>query len=211
MKDKTTSPRILLLPGDGVGPEVIQQLKKVIAALCDDHFQPQVEHGRIGGSAYEHCKQPLPPETLEQAQACQAILLGAVGAPQYDTLPRELRPETGLLGLRKELGLFANLRPIQCRPALASASTLKEEVIADLDLLIVRELIGGIYFSKPRAVEKDKHGKRFAYNTMFYHEDEIRRIAKVAFAAARQRSGRLCSVDKANVLEVSWFVERGSG
>lgn len=203
MSVQKRTPRILLLPGDGVGPEVVQQLEKVIAALRDTHFQPQVEHGLIGGCAYEEGGQPLPAATLKQAQASKATLLGAVGAPQYDTLPRELRPETGLLGLRAGLGLFANLRPIQCRASLASASSLKEEVIADLDLLIVRELIGGIYFGTPRAVERDKDGKRFAYNTMRYHEDEIRRIARVAFDVAQQRAGRLCSVDKANVLEVS--------
>ncbi len=194
---------ILLLPGDGIGPEVIAQAEKVIAALRAGGLALEVEHGLIGGAAYDARGRPLPDETLARARACDAVLMGAVGGPNYDALDWALRPEAGLLAIRKALGLFANLRPARLFPELAAASTLKPEVIAGLDVLIVRELIGGIYFGEPRGERRDERGLREGFNTMVYAEDEIARVAHVAFAAARRRNGRVCSVDKANVLEVS--------
>ena len=196
-------PKILLLPGDGIGPEVMAQLEKIIDALRHETFSPQIEHGLIGGCSYDKYGSPLSDAVLEQARQCHAVMLGAVGAPQYDALERNLRPEMGLLALRKGLGLFANLRPILCRASMAEASTLKADVVSGLDVLIVRELTGDVYFGQPRGVEKDDKGKRSAYNTMVYDEEEIKRIAHVAFAAAQLRTKRLCSIDKANVLEVS--------
>ncbi len=195
--------RILLLPGDGIGPEITAELEKVIAALQQKGIKLQVDHGLIGGAAYEDCGKPLPDTVLAQARSCDAILMGAVGTPRYDVPDPALRPEAGLLSLRRALDLFANLRPVRCHPALANASTLRREVIAGLDIMIVRELTGGIYFGTPRGVSCDNAGKRRAVNTLSYHEDEIRRIAQVAFKTAMSRNCRLCSVDKANVLEVS--------
>ena len=196
--------RILLLPGDGIGPEVVGEVSKLINVMAEDaDFQCEVSTGLIGGAAVDARGAPLPDETLQRARAADAVLLGAVGAPQYDDLARELRPERGLLAIRKELNLFANLRPAMMFPGLAGASTLRPEVVRDLDLLIVRELTGGIYFGRPRGARQAKDGGREAFNTMVYHEDEIRRIAAAAFEAARARRRRLCSVDKANVLEVS--------
>ena len=198
-----TAHKILLLPGDGIGPEVIAEAEKVIAALRGGGLALETEHGLIGGAAYDADGQPLPAATLKLAQECDAVLMGAVGGPRYDALDWDLRPEAGLLDIRKQLDLFANLRPARLFPELAAASTLKPEVVAGLDLLIVRELIGGIYFGKPRGERNNEHGRREGFNTMVYAEDEIERVARVAFEAAQRRHRRVCSVDKANVLEVS--------
>ena len=194
--------KILVLPGDGIGPEIVNEALKVLECLRENGLSVEVEHGLIGGAAYDKTKSPFPPQTISQAENCDAILLGAVGGPQYDQVERHLRPEQGLLDIRAHLNLFANLRPALLYAELASASSLKEELVAGLDLLIVRELTGGIYFGQPRAQEINNNIRR-AYNTMVYDENEIRRIAHVAFLAAQKRDGRLCSVDKANVLEVS--------
>lgn len=198
----TSTAKILILPGDGIGPEIVSEAVKVIDCLREHDVSLDVQHGLIGGAAYDAAKSPLPAETLAQAEACDAVLLGAVGGPQYDQVERHLRPEQGLLDIRAHLNLFANLRPALLYSELAAASSLKSELVADLDLLIVRELTGGIYFGQPREREVID-GVRRAYNTMVYDENEIRRIAHVAFAAAQKRDKRLCSVDKANVLEVS--------
>lgn len=194
--------KILILPGDGIGPEIIQQAVQVLECFQTHGLALEIQHGLIGGAAYDEYKTPLPEQTLSMAREADAILLGAVGGPQYDDVPRHLRPEQGLLDIRAQLNLFANLRPALLYAQLAEASSLKPELVADLDLLIVRELTGGIYFGQPRANETQNNIRR-AYNTMVYDEHEIRRIAQVAFQAARKRDKRLCSVDKANVLEVS--------
>ncbi len=195
-------PKILVLPGDGIGPEIVNEALKVLDCLRDNGVSIDVEHGLIGGAAYDETNSPFPAQTISQAEHCDAILLGAVGGPQYDQVERHLRPEQGLLDIRAHLNLFANLRPALLYAELASASSLKAELVTDLDLLIVRELTGGIYFGQPRAQEINDNVRR-AYNTMVYDENEIRRIAHVAFLAAQKRDKRLCSVDKANVLEVS--------
>lgn len=194
--------KILILPGDGIGPEIVEQAVKVLQCLCAAGLSLEMETALIGGSAYDQTKSPLPAETIALANAADAVLLGAVGGPQYDQVPRELRPEQGLLDIRAKLNLFANLRPALLYAQLAAASSLKPELVADLDLLIVRELTGGIYFGQPRGREVQGSIRR-AYNTMVYDENEIARIAHVAFAAAEKRNNRLCSVEKANVLEVS--------
>lgn len=195
---------ILLLPGDGIGPEIVAEAVKVIEALKARHgLDVRTDEAAIGGAGYDAAGHPLPEETLAKARTADAILLGAVGGPRYDTLPRELRPERGLLGIRKALGLFANLRPALLYPELADASTLKREVVEGLDILIVRELTGGIYFGEPRGVRTREDGEREGFNTLVYRESEVERIARVAFEAAMRRGKRLCSVDKANVLEVS--------
>ena len=195
--------RILILPGDGIGPEVSSVARKLLA-LLDQKFSLglEVSEGLLGGIAYDQTGDPLPNETLDKAKQSEAILLGAVGGPKWDQLSSEKRPEKGLLGLRSEFDFFANLRPAILSKELVSASTLKEEKVADLDLLIVRELTGGIYFGEPRGKVK---GSEEVLNTMRYNKDEITRIGRVAFEAARKRKGKLCSVDKANVLEVSSF------
>lgn len=196
--------KILLLPGDGIGPEVIAQAKKVLLHLREQHgLKIELEEALIGGSAYDDCKNPLPDETLSLAQASDAIVLGAVGGPKYDAAERELRPEKGLLRIRAELDLFANLRPAILYKSLAGASSLKPELVADLDIMIVRELTGGIYFGEPRGIRTLENGLRQGFNTLVYDENEITRIAHVAFRIAQKRSSKLCSVDKANVLEVS--------
>ncbi len=196
--------RILLLPGDGIGPEVVAEAVKVVDCMrAAGDLDAEYEYGLIGGAAWEECGSPLPERTLAAARRCDAVLMGAVGAPQYEKLARELRPERGLLGIRRALGLFANLRPALSFAPLAAASSLKADKVAGLDLLIVRELTGGVYFGEPRGIRTGADGVRVGFNTMAYREDEIVRIAKVAFAAAQERGGRLCSVDKANVLEVS--------
>jgi len=196
--------KILLLPGDGIGPEVIAQAKKVLLCLREQHgLKIDLEEALIGGSAYDDCKNPLPDETLSLAQASDAIVLGAVGGPKYDAAERELRPEKGLLRIRAELDLFANLRPAILYKSLAGASSLKPELVADLDIMIVRELTGGIYFGEPRGIRTLENGLRQGFNTLVYDENEITRIAHVAFRIAQKRSSKLCSVDKANVLEVS--------
>ena len=194
--------KILVLAGDGIGPEIIEQAVKVLDQLKAQGCQLELEPANLGGVAYDQEGSPFPESTRKLAEQADAILLGAVGGPQYDDVERHMRPEQGLLDIRGHLNLFANLRPALLYKDLAEASSLKPELVAGLDLLIVRELVGGIYFGQPRAKEI-KDGRRWGYNTMVYNEDEIRRIAHVAFAAAAKRDGRLCSVDKANVLEVS--------
>ncbi len=192
--------KIAVLAGDGVGPEIVAQAVQVLEALRSDGLKFELEPGLLGGCAVDATGEPFPQATLKLVTAADAVLLGAVGGPQYDTLPRAQRPERGLLAIRKALNLFANLRPAVLYPELANASTLKPEVVAGLDILIVRELTGDIYFGEPRGIER-RDGQRVGFNTMIYSETEIRRIAHVAFRAARKRSRRLCSVDKMNVLE----------
>jgi 3-isopropylmalate dehydrogenase len=190
---------VAVLPGDGIGPEIIAQALKVLRAL---RLPIEFSEAPVGGAAYASSGDPLPAETLRKAKDADAILFGAVGDPRYDMLPRAKRPEQAILGLRKELGLFANLRPAQVYPELAGASALKAEVVAGLDIVIVRELTGDIYFGEPKGI-REKAGEREGFDTMRYSEGEIRRIARVAFEAARKRAKRVCSVDKANVLETS--------
>ena len=192
--------KIAVLAGDGIGPEIITQAVRVLEALRSDGLKFELEPGLLGGCAVDAAGEPFPEATLKLVTTADAVLLGAVGGPQYDTLPRAQRPERGLLSIRKALNLFANLRPAVLYPELANASTLKPEVVAGLDILIVRELTGDIYFGEPRGIEW-RDGQRVGFNTMIYSEMEIRRIAHVAFRAARKRSRRLCSVDKMNVLE----------
>ncbi len=193
--------KILVLAGDGIGPEIMAQAVKVLDFLRNDGLAIEIEHALVGGAAYDASGTPLPESTLTLARACNAILLGAVGGPKWESLNIALRPEKGLLGLRSELGLFANLRPAMLNAHLASASSLKPEVVAGLDLMIVRELTGGIYFGKPRGVRVLADGRREGFNTLVYNETEIERIARVAFETAMKRGKRVCSVDKANVLE----------
>lgn len=195
--------QIVVLPGDGIGPEIIAQAVRVLDVV-NTRFQLGLTHTEalIGGSAIDATGLPLPDETLALAKAADAVLLGAVGGPQWDRLPMHQRPEKGLLQIRAGLGLFANLRPALLYPELAHASTLKPEVVSGLDILIVRELIGGIYFGEPRGID-GAPGQRVGFNTDRYSEPEIERIGRIAFDAARARGGRLCSVDKANVLEVT--------
>jgi 3-isopropylmalate dehydrogenase len=195
--------KIAVLPGDGIGSEIVAQALKVLRRLGEDGLHLELEQAPVGGAGYEAAGDPLPEATLKLAQRADAILFGAIGGPQYDVLPRDKRPERGLLRLRKELGLFANLRPAMVYPELAAASSLKAEIVAGLDLLIVRELTGDIYFGEPRGISTLAGGEREGVNTMRYRESEIRRIAQVAFEAARKRGKRLCSVDKANVLETT--------
>ncbi|MGB5304948.1 MAG: 3-isopropylmalate dehydrogenase [Gammaproteobacteria bacterium] len=196
--------KITILPGDGIGPEIIAEAEKILACLQADYgLSVEIEHAPVGGAGYEAAGKPLPDATLALAKAADAILLGSVGGPQWDGLERALRPEQGLLGLRAELELFANLRPAILYPQLAGASTLKPEVVSGLDIMIVRELTGGIYFGQPRGIRMRDDGQREGYNTLVYSESEIERIGRVAFEIARKRSQRLCSVDKANVLECS--------
>jgi len=192
--------KICVLPGDGIGPEIMAQAVRVLEALRSDGLSIETEEARIGGSAVDADGVPLPEATLKLAQQADAVLLGAVGGPQWDALPRDKRPERGLLGIRKSLELFANLRPAILYPELANASTLKPEVVAGLDIMIVRELTGDIYFGQPRGIE-ERGGEKVGYNTMIYSESEIRRIARVSFDIAMKRNRRLCSVDKMNVLE----------
>jgi 3-isopropylmalate dehydrogenase len=194
--------QVLVLPGDGIGPEIVAEAVKLIEALrADGSIDVALQHGLVGGAAYDETGDPLPAETLEAARAADAVLLGAVGGPKWEPLPIAKRPEKGLLGLRGGLGLFANLRPAILYPQLAGASTLRPEVVAGLDILIVRELTGDIYFGQPRGVETLPSGERRGINTMVYTESEIERICRVAFDLAMQRGRRVCSVDKANVLE----------
>ena len=196
--------RILVLPGDGIGPEIVSEAMKVLEALqadADPGFA--IEQAPMGGVAVDLHGTPLPAETLDRARACDAVLLGAVGGPRWEGIERNKRPERGLLELRSELGVFANLRPAIAWPQLADASSLKPELVGGLDLLIVRELTGGIYFGRPRGLRSRGDGMREGFNTLVYAEDEIERVCRVAFDAARRRSGRVCSVDKANVLETS--------
>ena len=192
--------KIAVLAGDGIGPEIIAQAVRVLDALKTDGLAIELEYSLIGGCAVDATGEPYPAETHRLANQADAVLLGAVGGPKYDALPRHQRPERGLLAIRKELNLFANLRPAILYPELANASSLKYDVVAGLDIMIVRELTGDIYFGEPRGIET-RDGQRVGFNTMVYSESEIRRIAHVAFQAAAKRQGRLCSVDKMNVLE----------
>ncbi|CAL1240706.1 3-isopropylmalate dehydrogenase [Candidatus Methylocalor cossyra] len=196
--------KIAVLPGDGIGPEIVAEALKVLDCLVRDFgLQVETEIALIGGAAYDALGTPFPAATLALCRAADAVLLGAVGGPRWESLPYEVRPERGLLGLRAELELFANLRPAILYPPLAAASSLKPERVAGLDLIIVRELTGGLYFGQPRGRRLTPSGEREGYNTLVYRESEIRRIAEVAFQTARKRRKRLCSVDKANVLECS--------
>lgn len=195
--------KVLVLPGDGIGPEITAQAVRVLNAMNDKHnLGIETENALIGGIAYDTTGQPLPDETLEKALKADAVLLGAVGDTKYDALPRNVRPEQGLLAIRKGLNLFANLRPAHVFKELAHASSLKEELVSGLDILIVRELTGDIYFGHPRGIEV-RNGEKVGFNTMLYSESEIRRIAHVAFQAAQARDKRVCSIDKMNVLETT--------
>jgi 3-isopropylmalate dehydrogenase len=194
--------KIAVLPGDGIGQEIVAEAVKVIDCLQTDFdFKVELEEALVGGSAFDDSGSPLPETTMQLARQADAVLLGAVGGHKWEALDIAVRPEKGLLGLRAGLGLFANLRPAILYPQLADASTLKPEIVANLDIMIVRELTGGIYFGQPRGVRTLKNGEREGFNTLVYSESEIRRIGKVAFDIAAKRNKRVCSVDKANVLE----------
>ena len=196
--------KILLLPGDGIGPEVIAEAIKILETLQSKfNFDVDLDSAYIGGVAYDNYDEPYPSVTHEKARAADAILMGAVGGPQYEALPYEKRPERGLLAIRAQLDMYANLRPAVTFEELADASALKKELVAGLDILIVRELTGGIYFGEPRGWNELEDGKKQAYNTMVYSEPEVERIMHNAFQLAQKRNRRVCSVDKANVLEVS--------
>ena len=195
--------KIAILPGDGIGTEIVTEAQKVLAVLREQGLAIETETAPIGGAAYDAARHPLPEATLALARAADAVLLGAVGGPRYDTLPREMRPEQGILAIRKALSLFANLRPALLYPELAAASTLKPEVVAGLDIVIVRELTGDIYFGEPRGRRKTAAGVDEGFDTMRYSVPEIERIARVGFETARKRGRKLTSVDKANVLDTS--------
>ncbi|WP_374515080.1 3-isopropylmalate dehydrogenase [Niveibacterium sp.] len=194
--------KVCVLAGDGIGPEIVAEAVRVLEALRSDGLKIEMEPALLGGCAVDAAGVPYPEATQKLAREADAVLLGAVGGPQWDALPRPQRPERGLLGIRKDLQLFANLRPAILYSELANASTLKPEVVSGLDILIVRELTGDIYFGEPRGIEV-RDGQRVGWNTMIYSETEIRRIGKVAFEAARKRNKRVCSVDKMNVLETT--------
>ncbi len=196
--------KILVLPGDGIGPEIVAEAAKILECLRQEYgLEATLEYGLLGGCAVDALGAPYPEETRRQARAADAILLGAVGGARWEKLDRPLRPERGLLAIRSDLELFANLRPAILYPQLATASALKPDIVAGLDLLIVRELNGDIYFGQPRGIRTLESGEREGFNTMLYRESEIERIARVAFDAARKRHRKVCSVDKANVLEAS--------
>ncbi|HEV2008183.1 MAG TPA: 3-isopropylmalate dehydrogenase [Burkholderiales bacterium] len=195
--------KIAVLAGDGIGPEIIAQAVKVLDVLKCDGLNLELEHAPYGGAGYDSHGDPLPAQTLQVAMHADAVLCGAVGGPQYDALPRAKRPEQGILRIRKELGLFANLRPALLFEELVSASSLKPELVAGLDILILRELTGDIYFGEPRGRRVNAHGEREGYDTMLYSEHEIRRIAEIGFQSAMKRGRKLTSVDKENVLETS--------
>jgi 3-isopropylmalate dehydrogenase len=195
--------KIAVLPGDGIGPEITAQAVRVLKAIESSTLRFEMTTAPVGGAGFDAAQDPLPAQTLAICEASQAILFGSVGGPQYDTLPRAQRPEQGLLRLRKHFDLFANLRPATVFPELAHASTLKAEVVAGLDILILRELTGDIYFGQPRGVRRTESGEREGFDTMRYTESEIKRIGHSAFQAARKRNKRVCSVDKANVLETT--------
>jgi len=196
--------KIAVLAGDGIGPEIVTEALKVLDTLRDEFgLQVETESGLIGGAAYDATGTPFPAETLELARQSDSILLGAVGGPKWEPLDYSVRPERGLLGLRSELELFVNLRPAILYPQLVAASTLKPEVVSGLDIMILRELTGGIYFGKPRGRRINEQGEREGFNTLIYSESEIRRIAHIGFQIAQKRDKRLCSVDKANVLETT--------
>ncbi|PHS30807.1 MAG: 3-isopropylmalate dehydrogenase [Methylophaga sp.] len=193
--------KIVILPGDGIGPEIVEEAVKLLKALESEGLDIELEYGLIGGAAYDETGTPLPDETVTMSLAADAILLGAVGGYKWESLDISVRPEKGLLGIRSKLNLFANLRPAILYPQLADASSLKPEVVSGLNLMIVRELTGGIYFGQPRGIRILENGEKEGFNTLVYKESEIKRIGKVAFDIAQKRQGRLCSVDKANVLE----------
>ena len=196
------SKKILVLPGDGIGPEIVDEATKLLDTLCGDFgLDVEMDEALVGGAAIDAIGIPLPETTLEMAKEADAVLLGAVGGHKWESLDIAVRPEKGLLGLRAGLGLFANLRPAILYPQLADASTLKAEVVSGLDLMIVRELTGGIYFGQPRGIKTLESGERQGFNTLVYKESEVERICKVAFDIAKKRDSRVCSVDKANVLE----------
>jgi len=196
------SKNILVLPGDGIGQEIVTEAVKVLACLRDDYgLDIEMDEALIGGAAYDAAGHPLPEATLNLAREADAVLLGAVGGPKWEPLDISVRPEKGLLGIRKELGLFANLRPAILYPQLADASTLRPEVVSGLDIMIVRELTGGIYFGQPRGVRVLENGEKEGFNTLIYKESEVDRIVRVAMDIAMKRNKRVCSVDKANVLE----------
>ena len=197
--------KIAVLPGDGIGPEIVVQAAKVLEALRGDGLKIEMEYAPIGGAGYDAAGDPFPPATEKLALAADAVLLGAVGGYQYDTLPRPMRPEQGLLRIRKGLGLFANLRPAMVYPELVNASSLKPELVSGLDIMILRELTGDIYFGQPRGIRTLDNGERQGFDTMHYSESEIRRVAHVGFQIALKRNKKLCSVDKANVLDTSMF------
>jgi 3-isopropylmalate dehydrogenase len=197
--------KIAVLPGDGIGPEIVAQAAKVLDVLRSDGLKIETEYAHIGGAGYDAAGDPFPAATEKLAQESDAVLLGAVGGYQYDTLPRPMRPEQGLLRIRKGLGLFANLRPALVYPELVNASSLKPELVSGLDIMILRELTGDIYFGQPRGIRTLSNGERQGFDTMHYTESEIRRVAHVGFKSAMKRSKRLCSVDKANVLDTSMF------
>lgn len=198
------SAKIAVLAGDGIGPEIIDEAVKLLECLQTYfNFNGELEMAVVGGAAYDQFGTPLPEPTLALCKAADAILFGSIGGPQYENLERELRPEKGLLNLRSSLALFANLRPAMLYPQLADASSLKNELVAGLDIMIVRELTGGIYFGRPRGIRTLENGERQGYNTLVYAEYEIERIGRSAFDIAMLRNRKLCSVDKANVLEVS--------
>ena len=195
--------KVLLLPGDGIGQEVTASAGRILEKIVQlEGAEIELLEGLIGGAAIDSTGDPLPKETLELAKECDAVLLGGVGGPKWDDLPTDKKPEKGLLRIRQELDLFANLRPALLFPPLSSASSLKSELVENLDILILRELTGGIYFGEPRGVEL-RENERVGFNTLVYSEGEIERIARVGFELAEKRSGKVCSVDKANVLEVS--------
>jgi 3-isopropylmalate dehydrogenase len=200
--------KIAVLPGDGIGPEIVAQAAKVLKALRSDGLKVELEYAHIGGAGYDAAGDPFPAETEKLAIAADAVLLGAVGGYQYDTLPRPKRPEQGLLRIRKGLGLFANLRPAMVYPELVNASSLKPELVSGLDIMILRELTGDIYFGQPRGIRTLDNGERQGFDTMLYSESEIRRVAHAGFRIAMKRAGKnaqakMCSVDKANVLDTS--------
>ena len=195
------SKKILILPGDGIGPEIVNQAVKVLDKLAGEGLDIELDEALVGGAAIDATGGPLPDTTLDLAKEADAVLLGAVGGYKWESLDISIRPEKGLLGLRAGLNLFANLRPAILYPQLAEASTLKPEVVSGLDIMIVRELTGGIYFGQPRGVRELDSGEKEGFNTLVYRESEIERIVRVAGDIARKRDGRVCSVDKANVLE----------
>ena len=193
--------RVLVLPGDGIGPEIVAEAVKVLDYLAGEGLDVELDEGLIGGAAYDAAGSPLPESTLAMAREADAVLLGAVGGPKWEPLDIAVRPEKGLLGLRAGLGLFSNLRPAILYPQLASASSLRPEIVSGLDIMIVRELTGGIYFGQPRGIRTLENGERQGFNTLVYAEHEIERIVRSACEIAMKRGKRLCSVDKANVLE----------
>ncbi len=197
--------KIAVLPGDGIGPEIVAQAVKVIDALRSDGLAIEMEYAHIGGAGYDAAGDPFPAATEKLAKEADAVLLGAVGGYQYDNLPRQQRPEQGLLRIRKGLGLFANLRPAMVYPELVNASSLKPELVSGLDIMILRELTGDIYFGQPRGIRTLDSGERQGFDTMHYSESEIRRVAHVGYQIAIKRNKKMCSVDKANVLDTSMF------